>query len=278
MKKFLVILAISFLTTQINAQQNFKVTPLKPIPGSAIKFEWLTRNTSLQGKQDIEGTAYLLYSENKLPHALPIVLKKEGGIVTGTVKTNDSTKAVFFSFSKDDIIENNNDEGYYTILYDKSGKEISGGNVALATVFYSYGYMWGLKRNLDKATKFYEREFKGPEEREKNKGAYLFYLSQLKDDAGKDLFRTELAKTIDKKNISEALFLSVKNFYEYNLKDKETADKVMARIKEQFPNGSWRRNDSASRFTQPSTPGSGHPAMRKPLAICRTERGGGRVR
>src|SRR5690349_4309 len=114
MKKYLLLVAIFFLITHINAQQNFKVEPQKPVAGSVIRFEWLTRNTLLQGKQDIEGTAYLL--EGKLPLALPITLKKDGGVVTGSVKTNDSTKAVFFSFSKDDVFENNNDAGYYTVL------------------------------------------------------------------------------------------------------------------------------------------------------------------
>jgi hypothetical protein len=107
----------------VKTQQNFKIKPEKPVPGSIIAFEWLTGNTLLQGKQNIEGTAYLLYVENKLPHAVPITLKKEGGIVSGSLKTNDSTKAVFFSFSKDDVVENNNQVGYYTILYDKMVKK-----------------------------------------------------------------------------------------------------------------------------------------------------------
>ena len=104
MKKLFCLLLIFSFITVVKAQKNFEIKPQKPVPGSVITFEWLTHNTLLQGKQDIEGTAYLISIEG-LPYAVSIPLKKDGGIVTGSVKTNDSTKAVFFSFSKDDITE-----------------------------------------------------------------------------------------------------------------------------------------------------------------------------
>lgn len=248
MKKLFSILLVFCFTTLVKAQQNFEIKPQKPIPGSVITFEWLTHNTLLQGKQDIEATAYLLNIDNGLPHAVSIALKKEGGVATGSVKTDNNTKAVFFSFSKDDIVENNNDAGYYTILYDKSGKEIMGGNLALAGAFNNYGGIWRLKRDVNKASQFYRKEFENPSAEEKYAVAYLSYLSELKNEPDRDLFKTELAKMAAKKDINEADLMTVRNYYENILKDKEKGDELMAHLQQRFPNGRWRRNEALSAF------------------------------
>lgn len=247
MKKFFLALLIFCFTTFVQAQQNFEIKPQKPVPGSVITFEWLTRNTLLQGKQDIEGTAYLLTMKD-LPLAVSIPLKKEGGIVTGSVKTNDSTLAVFFSFSKDDITENNNDAGYYTILYNKAGKEIMGGNLALATAFNSYGGIWRLKRDADKASTFYKKEFANPLAKEQFATAYLSYLAGLKSDADKEIFKEELAKLSSKKDISETDLMTVRSYYENTLKNKDKAEELTTQLKQRFPNGLWKRSEALKAF------------------------------
>lgn len=249
MKKSLIVLAILFSTVIINAQQkNFEIKPEKPVAGSVVKFELLTRNTALQGKQDIEGTAYLI--EGKLPLAIPITLKKEGGILSGSVKTNDTTKAVFFSFAKDDVVENNNDEGFYTILYDKNGKEVLGSYLAVATAFNNYGGIWRLKRNPDVATEFYKKEFQNAASKDKYVTDYLSYLSQSKNEADKDALKQELSKLADKKDITEANLMLVKNYYERTLKDKERAGQIFTLIKERFPNGTWKRTEATMAVNQ----------------------------
>ncbi|HET7896018.1 MAG TPA: hypothetical protein VFL47_00060, partial [Flavisolibacter sp.] len=115
MKKLALILVVVCYTMLATAQQNFEVITKKPTPGSIVTIEYMPRNTVLQGVKDIEAVAYLL--EGKLPLAKSVSLKQEGGIFRGQVKTNDTTKAVFFTFFKDEKRDNNNDEGYYTLLY-----------------------------------------------------------------------------------------------------------------------------------------------------------------
>lgn len=246
MKKCLLIFLIA--CSIVTKAQNFEIKPQKPVAGSVVTFELLTRNTLLQGKQDIEGTAYLL--EGKLPLAKPISLKKEGGIIKGSVKTNDSTKAVFFSFSKDDVVENNNDAGYYTILYDSKGNEVMGGNLALANTFNNLGGIWRMKRNPEKAAEFFKKEFENSTAKEKFSNEYISYLSQSKNDADKDLFKQELDRLLHKKDISEAELMVVKNHYENTLKDKEKADQVMGLVKERFANGNWKRMEAITAFNK----------------------------
>jgi hypothetical protein len=83
--------------------------------------------------------------------AKSVNLKKEGGVYTGSVKTNDSTKAVFFSFFNDDVKENNKDEGFYTFLYDKNGKVLPGAHLGVAQVYSSlvaFGIWTAMLRRL----------------------------------------------------------------------------------------------------------------------------------
>jgi thiol-disulfide isomerase/thioredoxin len=205
----------------------------------------MPRNTVLQGVKDFEAIAYLL--EGGLPLARAITLKQEGGVYRGMVKTNDTTRAVFFSFTKDDKQDNNNDEGYYTVLYDKKGEEIAGSNLALGTAFASYGGIWGLKRNVQKATEFNKKEFSTTVAKDKWPTEYFNYLGQS-DAAGKEMLRAELAKQAEGKDMGEAEMLQLKNQYQYTLKDKEKAEALMAKIKERFPNGTWRKNEASAKF------------------------------
>jgi thiol-disulfide isomerase/thioredoxin len=217
----------------------------KPVAGSVITIEYMPRNTVLQGVKDFEAIAYLL--EGGLPLARAITLKQEGGVYRGMVKTNDTTRAVFFSFTKDDKQDNNNDEGYYTVLYDKKGEEIVGSNLALGTAFASYGGIWGLKRNVQKATDFSKKEFSTTVAKDKWPTEYFNYLGQS-DAAGKEMLRAELAKQAEGKDMGEAEMLRLKNQYQYTLKDKEKAEALMAKIKERFPNGTWKKNEASAKF------------------------------
>ena len=251
MKKLTSLLLAITLTVVATAQKNFEVMTAKPTPGSVITIEYMPRNTVLQGVKEFDATAYLL--EGKLPLAREVKLKQEGGIFRGTVKTNDTTKAVFFAFVKDDKRDNNNDEGYYTSLYDKNGKELAGTNLAVASAFGNYGGIWGLKRNVEKAAEFNRKEFESAEARTKFANEYISFLAQSKEEADKEAAKTLLGKMLEKADISEADMLKIKSSYEYSLKDKEKAAAVMTQLKERFPNGTWKRTDAFSAFYKAKT-------------------------
>lgn len=251
MKKLTIVLfLISFALVTV-AQQNFEIVSKNPKPGSVITIEYMPRNTVLQGVKDFEATAYLL--EGKLPLAKSITLKQQGGIYRGTVKTNDTTRAVFFSFSKDEVQDNNNDEGYYTILYDKKGNRIPGANNALAIGFSSYGSIWGLKRNTEKALELNKTEFENAAAKTKFYNEYFTYLSQSKDESDKALLKTELESLLAKKDVSEGDMMKVKSLFENALKDKEKGAAILVQVKERYPAGNWKRTETLSSFQKAKT-------------------------
>ncbi len=251
MKQIFFILFLFCCGVSANAQSAFEVITKKPTSGSVITIEYVPRNTVLQGVKDIEATAYLM--EGGLPLAKNILLTKDGGIFRGTVKTNDTTRAVFFSFSKDEIKDNNNEEGYFTTLYDKKDNPVAGSHLAIGGVFSSFGGIWGLKRNVEKGAEYSKKEFAIAGAKEKYHAEYLQFLSQSKEEGDKEKYKEQLAIRAEKKGLGETELLQIKNNYEYVLRDKEKSAAIMAIIKERFPNGTWRRNEASARFYEAKT-------------------------
>ena len=234
MKKsgFLLLLMLSFATL-VKAQQNFRIVTKNPVAGSTITFEYMPRSTVLQGIKNFEATAYLL--EGKLPLAKEVTLKQEGGIYTGTVKTNDTTQAVFFSFSKDDVQDNNNDLGYYTLLYNKQGAVVPGSQTAAAAGFSNYSGIWQLKRNAEKAAELNKMEFAVETSRKKFITDYISYLAQSSDTADKKILHETLANRLQNDAISESDLSQVRSMYQNTLKDKVMADSVGSLLKRRYP-------------------------------------------
>ena len=232
----------------IHAQKNLVIEPAKPQPGSTITIRYNPKNTTLNGVKDFEGYAYLL--EGKLPLARSLQLRKEGGVYVGTVKTNDSTKAVFFSFSNDEVTDNNNDEGYYAPMYDKKGKEVLGAHLAVASGVNNFSGIWGLKRNSEKAAELTKKEFEAPSARQKFYNEYFLFLGQSKEAADKEVLGQELKKHVAKTTLSEQDLMSARMYYENFLKDKEQGEAVYALVKQRFPNGNWKRTEQMMAFNK----------------------------
>lgn len=239
---------LAFICTAILAvaQTNFEVMAKKPVAGSLITIEYMPRNTVLQGHNDFEAIAYLL--EGKTPLAKSIVLKQQGGLFRGTVKTNDSTKAVFFSFAKDELRDNNNDEGYYTVLHNKKGSIMPGAHLAVGQAFNNYAFMWEMKRNKEKALEWMKKEFESPVTKTTFRNDYLQYLGQSGTDEDKELLKSELEKDLAKQNPSEEELMNVRSIYQYSLSDKEKTDAITAQLKERFPSGSWKKREVIDGF------------------------------
>ena len=246
MKKAAILLFILASSVYCIAQTNFEVMTKKPVAGSVVAIEYMPRNTVLQGQKDFDAVAYLF--EGGLPLAKPISLKQEGGLFKGSVKTNDSTRAVFFAFEKDDLHDNNNDEGYYTVMYDKKGALVPGANLALGQAFSSYGGIWGLKSNREKGAAFLKTEFANPAAKTKFRTEYLDYLGQSGTDENKALLKKELDEQVAGKKASETELMNINGMYQRYLKDKEKNEVITAQIKERFPNGTWRNRETLEAF------------------------------
>ena len=119
------------------AQQPLTIQPEKPKAGEKISISYNTTGTELFGVDKPEAYAHLL--EGALPLVKEIKLLRKGNLYTGEFTTTDTTKAVFLTFSKDEKRDNNNDKGYFTMLYNNAGKPVPGAMKAVAQGYGSFG-------------------------------------------------------------------------------------------------------------------------------------------
>lgn len=230
------------------AQKNLTFEPAKPKPGETITIRYNPSASTLFGIEDIAANAYLIVNK-QLPYVQAVTLKKDGNEYTGQIKTNDSTSAVFLKFFKDEKTDNNNEAGYYTLLYGSDGKPLQGANLAAGTVFNQMGYFVGLKPNAETGSKLRQEEFRAyPSSKEKYKSLYMTFLSQSKDDADKEELKKILDAVVADKSTSEADLQNAKNLYERPLRDKAKGEAIMAVIKERYPNGNWVKNEKINQF------------------------------
>jgi len=245
MKKSLFLLTILLLSVLTQGQQKLILEPAKPQPGAAVTIRYDPKNTPLFGVKGFEAYVYLL--EGDLPAVQELVLKEENGQYVATFNTNDTTRAFFISFASDDIWDNNGYKGYYSAIYDKTGKPVQGANLALAKAFGNYSSIWGLTRNADLALGFAKKEFTSPASRKKFYVDYWTYLVQS-GDKSKESLKVELKKALLKKNITEADLNKIRLIYDKTLQDSVAAKAISTMQKEKFPNGTWKMSEKITDF------------------------------
>jgi thiol-disulfide isomerase/thioredoxin len=225
------------LSPDLAAQVNIFLKE-KPIPGEKISIRYNTQGSKLFGVEDIQATAFLL--EGKLPLAKEIILKKDGNVYTGEIITNDSTKAVVVKFSKDELIDDNNEKGFATLLYNKQGQPVPGSQLSLAKAYNNYSFITGVKR-AEEATSLLQKEFQQyPGSKKIYRSDYWSYLRDSKDEANQKLLLADLQNTTQNSSTSEEDLEQAKQFYSRFLKDTIQPKKIDALVKKRFPNGRWQ--------------------------------------
>ncbi|MGB8193876.1 MAG: hypothetical protein WCF67_18230 [Chitinophagaceae bacterium] len=242
------LLLVFFLAIGAQAQRNLTLEPQQPKPGETITIRYNTSATALFGIDDFDAFAYLL-SDKGLPVVQQVQLRKDGNTYTGSIQTNDSTRAVFVKFAKESKIDNNSDEGYYTLMYDNEGKPLQGASLAAGNGFLNQSYYVGLKRNADKAMPYIKQEFSQyADSRQKFRDAYLGYLNMSKDEADKEEFRKQVDALASNPAATEMDLQNAKFHYERSFKNKEKAEETDKLIKQRFPNGNWVRTAKIEEF------------------------------
>src|SRR5215213_8985791 len=186
------VLVFLLFAASLEAQRNFTFQPEQPKPGETIKIRYNPSGTDLLGMDDISAIAYLLANKN-LPVAQEIKLTKEGNEYVGDIPTNDTVSAVFVRFTGGGKTDNNNDEGYYTLLYGNDGKPVQAAALAAGNGFANYSYLVGVKANAETQAKYIRQEYSSyPSSKQKYRMEYLYSLSQLTEDADKEELKKQL--------------------------------------------------------------------------------------
>ncbi|HEX6179834.1 MAG TPA: hypothetical protein VFZ47_01235 [Chitinophagaceae bacterium] len=195
MRKLLVaasmLVMLAFNATQ--AQKTLTLNPEKPRQGSTLTIHYNPSGTPMFGIEHFSAYAYTLHT-TPFSVVQEIPLGKTGNQYVGKIDIDDSARAVFFKFAKDDLADHNNDRGYYTLIYGNDGDPVPGANLAAGKMLSFTPHQMGLKRNAQAGIELMKAGFESnPSDKEKYRDDYLNYLSISTDPGAK----TDLRKMAD---------------------------------------------------------------------------------
>jgi thiol-disulfide isomerase/thioredoxin len=243
------LMMLLLFSISIQAQKNVVFEPAQPKPGETIRISYNPSASPLFGLEDFSAYAHLV-ANGQMPVVQEVKLTKEGTNYVGSISTNDTTRAVFIRFETDGKVDNNNNEGYFTLMYGPDGKPLPGSSLAAGTVFLSQAYFVGLQRNQDMALRYLKDEFvQNASSKEKFRNDYFTWLSQS-DEAGKEELKKQLDVLVADPSAKESDLSMAKTYYERTLKDKDKAAATDKLLKERYPRGMWVKNEKLRAYYQ----------------------------
>ncbi|HWC54711.1 MAG TPA: TlpA disulfide reductase family protein [Chitinophagaceae bacterium] len=224
---------------------NIRFSPAQPKPGDKIHFEYSTKGTVLGNETSFDAVAYLSDGEVR---AQEVWLKPDGDKWTGDITTNDSTKAVFIVFKKDELIDNNKEQGYTLMLYS-DGEPVKGAFIAVADFNNGYGsFLMQLKNDPAQSLALYDKEFsRNPDLKSKYLLSYTGLQLRIDKNTAKEKVQPLIDELAAKENKAESDYQALMYTYQ-RLGDKETADKLKTEAIQKFPKGSLAKNEQLNAF------------------------------
>ncbi|QXV64495.1 redoxin domain-containing protein [Mucilaginibacter sp. 21P] len=206
-----------------------------PSVGETINLSYNPAGTSLDGKSDIKAAVYFL--DNKKFPVADVDLKKKGNDLTGNFTVPSDAKALFVKLSSGTDVDDNGENGYVYMVYDKANKPVQGANAMKAYLLGSGmgGYFAKIKNNQAAAKELYKQEFTLYPQSQKDFGAaYWGMVGTSKDNADKAAYIAKMLE-LSKSNLETDMTLAY-NLLQRTRKTKE-ADSLGNIIVAKFPNG-----------------------------------------
>lgn len=248
MKAKFSIVAILLLATIFSFSQqypNLSFSPAQPKPGDKIHFEYSPAGTVLGNETSFDAVAYI---NDGTVRAQEVKLKADRDKWSGEIMTNDSTKAVFIAFKKDELIDNNKEQGYSLLLYT-NGAPVKGAYIACADFNSSYGsYLIQIKNDPAQALELYNKEFdRYPELKLKYLVSYLNALMRVDKATANEIIQPLVDELAAKKNKTESDYQTL-IMVSGRMGGKEASDKWEAEAIKSFPKGSYAREKKLNAF------------------------------
>ncbi|HVT87059.1 MAG TPA: TlpA disulfide reductase family protein [Chitinophagaceae bacterium] len=224
---------------------NLSFSPAQPKPGDKIHFEYSAKGTVLGNETSFDAIAYL---SDGAVRAQDIPLKADGDKWSGDIMTNDTTKAVFIVFKKDELIDNNKEQGYSLMLYS-NGEPVKGAYIAVADFNTGYGsFLMQLKSDPAQSLELYNKDFsRNPDLKEKYLLSYAGLQLRIDKNAAKEKVQPMIDELASKKNKTEIDYQTLMYTYQ-RLGDKEASDKLKEEAISKFPKGMLAKNEKLNAF------------------------------
>ena len=242
-------LLLLFFCVQVAFGQ-LNISPQYPSPGDEITLTYDATETELKDVAELE---FILYSfdENEdrpIAHLVPHHKSDDGAIAT--FLTNASTKlisVVVRDASDREVMDNNDKKGYQKLMC--SGEEpIKGAYLKKASLKGSWGGLFGLDRDQEKAVVLMEKEVKmhGPLSDEDHM-MYLRTLNRVDEEKASSAIIATIDKMKAVKRPDEEQLMKIKSLYDL-AKDTEGAERIAKKIKKKFPGGEFENSSNIDAY------------------------------
>jgi len=255
MRMFLrLVLAILFTTVlfmscskEEDFEGSFYYLPQNVKAGEDITIKYNSDSSNLAGKEDITLIAYLY--NNKLDNAVDVPLTNEGGIYTGSVRTDKNTFGVLFKFASGNEIDNNNKDGYVIFLNDNEGNRIAGSYAGYSEAYNRWGaYYLDMDRDKEKAYKLIIKDFtEFPEIKPLFLNTYFEIVSGVKPEKKEGIIKKEL-DALAKINPYDVEALTVLADWYQRLGESELAEDYISKLIEKYPDSEFVENLKIKEF------------------------------
>jgi|WetSurSiteA1Bulk_404760.scaffolds.fasta_scaffold03294_2 peroxiredoxin len=236
------LLVITFIFISCSSEPEFSgkfgYSPKSVSPGDEVTIFYNPDSTDLAGSDSIECIAYL-FNKN-LNNAIDVTLTSDKNYLTAKIQTNDSTLGVLIKFKSDDLLDNNNKEGYLIYLSDENGKQLPGSLAGYATAINRWGaYYLDLDRNKEKALQLFEEEFKTNSEQKKNfYQSYFEVVYAVKTEEHDKIINDELILIEQRNDKTEDDYSILANWY-LEIGNKDKAEEYESFIEANYPKGEF---------------------------------------
>ena len=234
----LIIVLFVSCSTEPEFTGKFGFSPSTIKPGDEVTVFYNPDSTKLSGSEAIKCVAYLFNDD--LINAVDVPLSSEKNYLKGSIQTNDSTLGVLIKFKTDELLDNNDKNGYLIYLSDENGNQLPGSLAGYAVAINRWGaYYLDLDRNKEKALELFETEFKNnPEQKEKFYQPYFEVVSAVKTEEGNKIIADELTVLENKSEKNEDDYVVLTKWYA-DLGNQEKSTEYENYLKQNFPRSEY---------------------------------------
>ncbi len=227
----------------------FGYSPTSPSPGDEVTIFYNPDSTNLAGNKNIQCIAYLF--NNDLINAIDVSLNPEKTYLTGNIRTTESTLGLLIKFKSDDLLDNNDKQGYTIFLVDKNGNKLPGSLAGYAAAINRWGaYYLDMDRNKEKALQLFEQEFEtNPDQKQNFYQPYFEVISAVKGESGDQIINEELSELEQKNKKTEDDYVVLTKWYSQT-GNKDKAQEYENIIKEIYPKSEYVQRQKYIEFRE----------------------------
>lgn len=229
-------------------ESRLKIEPQFPKRGETIKLTYDKSRGELKDVQNIAITAYMFGKD--LLKAKDVKVSHQSGKIKAEILVDENVNGIVFKiYDGDELLDNNDGNGFFTLVYSKDNKPIAGAYAGLAEANSDWGeYFAGMKRDPILANTLFDKEFENyPESKIKYFNSYITIQMGIDRTKAQELALAQLEIIASKENISLEELTILQSWYS-RFRKQDEAKKYGDRLAAEYPKGDYSQMLRAQAF------------------------------